>query len=87
MSKSGKLLKKLLANPTPVTFTYQDLVKMMSSFGYVTSERGSGSRVCFYHSKTKAVHYMHKPHPGNELKKYQVLQLIEFLREQGDLDD
>lgn len=87
MSKSEKLLKKLLADPTPVTFTYQELVKLLSSFGYMSSERGSGSRVCFYHPKTKAVYYMHKPHPGNELKKYQVVQIIEFIREQGDIDD
>ncbi|MEN1761695.1 type II toxin-antitoxin system HicA family toxin [Anoxynatronum sibiricum] len=87
MSKEEKLIQKLLSNPTPVTFTYQDLVRLMSYFGYHLNEKHAGSRIRFWHNETKAVFSMHKPHPGNELKKYQVLEVIRFLRKQGDINE
>ena len=86
MSKIEKLVAKLLANPLPVSFTYQELVRLMAFFGHEVKAKASGSRVRFTHPETKSVCAMHRPHPGNELKKYQILQVIEFLKEQGDLD-
>lgn len=43
--------------------------------------QGSGSRVCF----RKNAHNikLHKPHPGNILKKYQLDLVIEELKKQG----
>ena len=52
--------------------------------GFVRSNKGatSGSRVRFC-SEAYGVLDMHKPHPGNVLKPYQVRQLIETLERKG----
>ena len=30
---------------------------------------------------------LHKPHPGNEMKRYAVKQLLDYLMKNGDLSD
>jgi hypothetical protein len=80
MSKGEKLVKRLLAKPND--FTYNELKSLLSHFGYVESQSGktSGSRVAFINEKDKHIIRLHKPHPGNELKKYQIEQVIEELK-------
>jgi hypothetical protein len=80
MSKEDKLVKRLLARPND--FTYNELRSLLSHLGYVESQSGktSGSRVAFINEKDKHIIRLHKPHPGNELKKYQIDQLIEELK-------
>jgi hypothetical protein len=80
MSKGEKLVKRLLSKPKD--FTYNELKSLLSHLGYVESQSGktSGSRVAFINEKDKHIIRMHKPHPGNELKKYQIEQLIEELK-------
>jgi hypothetical protein len=80
MSKEEKLVKRLLAKPND--FTYNELRSLLTHLGYVESQSGkkSGSRVAFINDNDKHIIRLHKPHPGNELKKYQIEQLIEELK-------
>ena len=80
MSKGEKLVKRLLAKPND--FTYNELKSLLSHLGYVETQSGktSGSRVAFINERDKHIIRLHKPHPGNELKKYQIEQVIEELR-------
>lgn len=67
MAKTDKLIAKLENLNEP--FTWQDLVMLLSRFGYEKQE-GSGSRVKFHNGNPAAMINLHKPHPGNELKQY-----------------
>ena len=87
MGKLDNLLQKLCSKPTPANFRYSELRKVMSYFGYIESNKGatSGSRVIFYHPKPKAVFLLHKPHPGDEMVKASVEQVVNFLRRHGHI--
>ena len=80
MSKSEKLVKKFLS--IPKNFTYDEMVTLLRSFGYIEEERGrtSGSAVMFHHEKTNDKILFHKPHPGKGLKKYILEMIIEKLK-------
>jgi hypothetical protein len=83
MSKDEKLLSRLLAKPKD--FSYEELRRVLRHLGYLESQSGktSGSRVAFINDKTKHVIRLHKPHPTNVLKQYQIEQLIEELKARG----
>jgi hypothetical protein len=53
--------------------------------GYEENQRGntSGSRVAFINQKLNHILRLHKPHPNNELKQYQIEQIIEELVSRG----
>ena len=80
MSKDEKLLKRLLSRPK--NFTYTELRKLLVALGYKESQSGktSGSRVAFIDESSKHIIRLHKPHPGNELRLYQIDQIIEELK-------
>jgi hypothetical protein len=83
MSKKEKLKKRFLSKPKD--FTYDELRSLLISLGFEESNKGktSGSRVSFIHSVTKLPIDLHKPHPKNILKAYQVNQILEELTKQG----
>jgi len=83
MSQRDKLRKRLLEKPRD--FTYDEAKAFLSQLGYSEDNRGhtSGSRVAFVHTQTRHIIRLHKPHPGNMLKIYQINELIETLRNQG----
>ena len=80
MSKEEKLIKRFLSKPKD--FTYNELRKLLFNFGYEESQSGktSESRVAFINIRTNHIIRLHKPHPNNELKIYQIEQLIEELQ-------
>lgn len=80
MSKIQKIILKLISKPKD--FTYQELEVLLSYYGYLEIKRGksSGSRRAFVHIETKHIIRLHKPHPGNVLKTYQIRNIIEDLR-------
>ncbi len=80
MSKQEKLLKRILTKPKD--FTYQEIKSLLQGFGYsmVSTGRTSGSRVAFYNQETKHLIRLHKPHPKNVLKRYQLDYLEEELK-------
>ena len=57
----------------------------MKSLGYEESQSGktSGSRVAFIAKSTNHIIRLHKPHPNNELKQYQIEQVIDELKSRG----
>ncbi len=85
MSASEKLIKRFLSHPKD--FTFDELVRLLSIFGYQISNKGktSGSRVCFFKEKCNSQLSIHKPHPKNSIKQYVILEVEKVLRENGDL--
>lgn len=83
MSKSGKLLNRFLSKPAD--FTYDELRKLLKTFGYeeIKTGRTSGSRVTFYNAKTEHVIKLHKPHPRAILGRYQLNDIEDTLRKEG----
>ena len=83
MSKAEKLVKRLLSKPKD--FTYGELARLLKHFGYKESTRGktSGSAVAFIDHETGHIIRLHKPHPKPVLKKYQIEEVIEALKDRG----
>lgn len=82
MSKHEKLLNRLLT--VPADFTFSELATLLNGFGYRPAKTGkaTGSAVCFIHDHHKPILF-HRPHPGNEVKRYVVRDLIEQLKSEG----
>ena len=85
MGQIEKLIERI--KKIPAELPYDEIKRLMNYLGYVESNKGktSGSRVAFYREKDKAMIILHKPHPENIVKKYAIRQLIETLKERGDL--
>ena len=86
MSKNEKLILRLLT--VPKDFTWEELIKILGSFGYVELKKGKtgGSRRKFADEK-KNVIILHKPHPGNIVKEYAIRQVITQLKDKGYIKD
>jgi hypothetical protein len=69
MGNKDTLIKRFLSKPKD--FTYQDLKRLLGFFGYEELQ-GSGSRVVFVNKPSNHKIELHKPHPGNILKHYQL---------------
>jgi hypothetical protein len=84
MSQHQKLLDRFLAKPKD--FTWEEFSRLMKGFGYEeqTAGRTGGSRRRFVHDRLDPI-TLHKPHPRNELKDYQITQVITFLKVHGIL--
>ena len=78
MPKIDKLKIRLLSYPKD--FTYNELKTLLAFFGY-SEIQGAGSRVCF--SKDNHIIKLHKPHPSNVLKTYQLDLVIDELTNKG----
>lgn len=81
MSRKDKLSAKLKRQPKD--FTWNELVTLLKALGYRELKRGKtvGSRRRFVH-ETAALISLHEPHPGNELKAYQVDLVLETLTQE-----
>lgn len=77
MTKFEKLTSRFLTRPKD--FTYNELKRMLSGFGYIEIQ-GSGSRVVFFNEKLKHSIKLHRPHPGNILKTYQIDLVLSELK-------
>ena len=82
MSKKEKLVQRMLSQPTD--FSFDELTTLLGSFGYYIEKPGKtgGSRVTFSNNNGDYIR-LHKPHPRNILKKYQINQIIFTLTERG----
>ena len=82
MSKKEKLVERLLS--IPADFTFDEVSTLLGHFGYSIDNSGktSGSRIRFKNSDADYIR-LHKPHPRNILKQYQVTDLIVALQERG----
>ena len=82
MSKKDKLTERLLSRPND--FTFEELTTLLSRLGYAlrTAGKTGGSRVTFANDDGDYIR-LHKPHPRNILKQYQVDDVIDVLSERG----
>ena len=79
MSKKAKAVNRLQLHPKD--FTYDEARSLLGAYGFVEDNKGrtSGSRVMFVNKTLDRSFRLHKPHPGNILKGYQVKELAEFV--------
>jgi len=69
MSNIEKLIERFLTKPSD--FSYDELKKLLSFYGYI-EKQASGSRVVFFNETLDHSIKLHKPHPKMILKKYQI---------------
>ena len=81
MSTKDKLIERFLALPND--FSFEELVRLMGGFGFSLSNKGStsGSRVSF--DKGKESLMIHRPHPGNTVKKGALKSVKKYLETKG----
>ena len=79
MSRRDKLTERLCKRPKD--FTWDELEKLLAAYGFLQLKGGKtgGSRRKFYNESSQEVLDLHKPHPGNILKPYQLDLIIEKL--------
>lgn len=87
MGKKDKLIGRLLQMPRDFTFSEVETLFGLLSFDRSDKGKTSGSRVAFVNKKSDAKIILHKPHPRKELLEYQIKQIIEFLKEEGLIDE
>lgn len=85
MSTIEKEIEKLKSKPKD--FTYDELKRILNYFGFYENNKGktSGSRVKFENKELCEKIDLHKPHPNNILKGYQINKAISQLKERGIL--
>ncbi len=78
MSRKEKLIARLLS--LPKDFTYDEMRTLLGYLGFEERSKGktSGSRVEYV--KQEITILLHKPHPNNQLKPYQVKQIVNELK-------
>ena len=83
MSKTEKLAQRFLAKPKD--FTFEELSRLLKSFGYEETKRGktSGSRVTFYNAKLDDMIKFHRPHPSQIMKQCYLREIKQQLRDKG----
>lgn len=88
MAQIQKLIERLLSVPAPKDFSWNELVRVLNYFGYIELKKGKtgGSRRKFADAE-KNIISLHKPHPSEILKEYQIKDVIEHLKEKGKIKD
>jgi hypothetical protein len=83
MSRRDKLERRFLTRPAD--FTYDEMSRLLKGFGYEETKTGktAGSRVAFINKTSLHIIRLHRPHPGNIMKKYQMDLVEETLRGKG----
>lgn len=83
MTKKDKLLQRFCSQPKD--FTFSELRTLLGNFKYEEIRKGktSGSRIAFCHADSKHIIRLHRPHPGNILKQYQMVQVYKELEKEG----
>ena len=82
MGKKEKLMQRLKSRPKDFTFDEAEILLGYLSYSRSNKGKTSGSRVMFTSERHAAI-LLHKPHPGNELKGYQVSQLLDILGQEN----
>ena len=84
MSKLDKLIARFIAKPKDLTWS--ELVQILNYYGYIELATGkTGGSIRKFCNAENVVISLHKPHPKPIVKAYVIDQLIEHLKEQGNL--
>jgi hypothetical protein len=83
MSRQEKLMVRLMSRSR--NFTYAELRTLLAALGYAETTKGktSGSRVAFINTSSQHIIRLHKPHPGNRVKFYQMDLIVKELKDRG----
>lgn len=84
MGQKQKLIDRLYSKPK--NFKWSELTKLLGQYGYKQLE-GKGSRVKLHLESPRNVISIHKPHPGEILKGYQIKAIIQNLERIIDGND
>ena len=89
MSKHEKALAKLLCDPPPADLTWDELVGILTRFGYekVSNGRTGGSRRKFYNRGKDALIHCHEPHPRPYVDRNAIRDVVEHLKINGIIKD
>ncbi len=85
MSKFDKAKKRILEKPKDYTYTEAKYLLGKMGFEELNKGKTSGSRVRFYREYDKKVILLHKPHPEDEMDRGAVSDLVDYLKEIGEL--
>jgi hypothetical protein len=79
MSSHEKLLERF--SKFPKDFTWGELKRLLARYGYYQNNKGktSGSRIRFEKEDSNIYLDLHRPHPKDILKPYQMKDVLEFL--------
>lgn len=85
MSRYEKAKERILQRPKD--YTYTETKYLLNKMGFVECNKGktSGSRISFFREADKAVILLHKPHPGDEMDRGAVSELVDYLKGIGEL--
>ena len=78
--RHGRTLIAVFERPTRANLRWQDIERLFAAVGAEVTE-GAGSRVRI--KLGDQVKTFHRPHPGDEAKRYAVEAVREFLRDHG----
>jgi hypothetical protein len=81
--KHLKVLEEIQKKPTPSNIRWHDIENALLSLGAQMTE-GNGSRVRF--DLNGITLSAHRPHPQKEAKRYQVRDVVDFLKSAGVID-
>jgi hypothetical protein len=84
LSKLDKLIARFLTKPKDLT--WDELVSILGYYGYIEIPAGKtgGSRRKFSDAN-KTIISLHKPHPRPIVKSYVIDQILNHLKEKGQL--
>lgn len=85
MGQFEKQIERLKSVPSD--YTFNEIQKVLIHLGYRLCSKGrtSGSRLMFFRDSDAAKILVHKPHPGNIMKEYSIKQILEQMKEYGDI--
>lgn len=83
MTKKAKLLQRLVQLSADLTWDEAATVMKQHNFEML---KGDGSGRKFVHATTRTKVFIHKPHPGNIVKTYAQRDLLEGLRNAGEIE-
>jgi predicted RNA binding protein YcfA (HicA-like mRNA interferase family) len=80
MSQFTKLQARLQS--IPADFTWHELTAVLQGLGFAESSEKGGSYRTFTNAHGHKI-FLHKPHPGNVVRRYALRAVVEKLKELG----
>lgn len=85
MSQLEKALQRISTCPSDYTYTEARWLLGKLDFAEYNKGKTSGSRVKFYRKSDEKIILLHKPHPSDVMSKGAVRDLVNILKDLGEL--